>query len=232
MYCANPQGSVPGKWNGQDDPEANSKEIQRSYTPTSSDDDLGYVDFVIKIYKGGVIDRFPDGGKMSQYFGSLQVGDHIDLSGPFGLVEYKGKGLFTWKGKSFQSSKVGMIAGGTGISPMLQVIHAIFKDPHDTTQVSLLYANQTEEDILVRKELEQVAAKHPDRFHLWYTLDRPSDSWKYSSGFVNKDMIASHLPPPGDDTVVLLCGPPPMIKFACVPNLTDLGYNPASQITF
>jgi hypothetical protein len=41
-----------------------------------------------------------------------------------------------------------------------------------------------------------------ERFHLWYTLDRPSENWKYSSGFINKDMCASHLPPPGNDTML------------------------------
>ena len=44
---------------------------------------------------------------------------------------------------------------------MLQVINAIIKDPKDTTKISLLYANQTEEDILVRKELEEIEVKHP-----------------------------------------------------------------------
>ncbi|KAK2121024.1 NADH-cytochrome b5 reductase 3 [Saguinus oedipus] len=37
---------------------------------------------------------------------------------------------------------VGMIAGGTGITPMLQVIRAIMKDPDDHTVCHLLFANQ------------------------------------------------------------------------------------------
>lgn len=37
------------------------KEVQRSYTPVSSDDDKGFVDFVIKIYFKNVHPRFPDG---------------------------------------------------------------------------------------------------------------------------------------------------------------------------
>ncbi|RYH23433.1 hypothetical protein EON65_17770 [archaeon] len=37
------------------------KDVQRSYTPTSSDDDLGYVDFVIKVYYKNVHPKFPDG---------------------------------------------------------------------------------------------------------------------------------------------------------------------------
>ena len=232
VHIKNPKGIVEGKWNGQDDPEANSEEIQRSYTPTTSDDQLGHFDFVIKIYKGGIIERFPDGGKVSQYFGGLSVGDSINISGPFGLVEYKGKGLFTWKGKSFNCKQVAMIAGGTGITPMYQVINAILKDSEDSTNISLLYANQTEDDILLRDDLEKLANNFPDRFKIWYTLDRPGEGWKYSAGFVNKEMIADHLPPGGDETVVLMCGPPPMVKFACVPNLIELNYPSPSQITF
>lgn len=38
-------------------------------------------------------------------------------------------------------------------------------------QVSLLYANQCEDDILLREQLEELAAKHTN-FKLWYTLDR------------------------------------------------------------
>lgn len=32
---------------------------------------------------------------------------------------------------------------------------------------------QTEKDILLRAELEDIAKRHPDQFTLWYTLDRP-----------------------------------------------------------
>jgi hypothetical protein len=37
---------------------------------------------------------------------------------------------------------VGMIAGGTGITPMLQLVREVFKDPEDKTQLQLLFANQ------------------------------------------------------------------------------------------
>ena len=40
------------------------------------------------------------------------------------------------------ANKVGLIAGGTGITPMLQIVRAMIKDPEDTTEVSLLFANQ------------------------------------------------------------------------------------------
>ena len=63
--------------------------------------------------------------------------------------------------------------GGTGITPMLQLIRAVFRDHDDKTELSLLFANQSEDDILLRPELEQVQREFPDRFKLWYTVDRP-----------------------------------------------------------
>ncbi len=81
---------------------------------------------------------------------------------------------------------------------------------------------QTEEDILLRKELEQVARDHPDRFNLRFTLDRPApgkssvfvrvlnfalSDWKQSQGFISDQMIADHLPPPGDETAILVSLP-------------------------
>lgn len=232
VFCPNPKGKVPGQWNGREDSEADETEIMRAYTPTSSDDDLGHVDLVIKVYKSGVVDRFPDGGKMSQYFAGLKVGDLLDIQGPFGMIEYKGKGLFTYGRKELQKKHVGMMAGGTGITPMLQVLVAILKDKSDTTKCSMIFANKNESDILVRDTLEELQKKHPDRFKLHYTLDEPPADWKYSKGFINEEMIKEHIPPAGPDTVVLMCGPPPMVTFACKANLTKLGHGKADMLAF
>lgn len=204
--------------------------VIRPYTPVTSDDDKGYFDLVIKVYFKGVHPRFPDGGKMSQYLNDMKIGDKIQVRGPSGLLEYHGKGTFAIKPdkklppKKRTVKRVSMVAGGTGIAPMLQVIRDVLKKSDvDKTQVALLFANQTEEDILLRNELEELAKKHPDQFKVWYTLDRPADGWKYSSGFVNKDMIKEHLHEPSDDTLILLCGPPPMIKFVNT-QLDELNY--------
>jgi cytochrome-b5 reductase len=42
---------------------------------------------------------------------------------------------------TFRHEAVGLIAGGTGITPMYQLIKAIFKNPNDKTKVSLVYGN-------------------------------------------------------------------------------------------
>jgi len=212
--------------------------VVRPYTPTTCDEDLGHMDLVVKVYMANVHPKFPDGGKMTQYLENLPIGDTIDVRGPSGLLIYNGKGVFDIKedkkgpSKEVKVKQVSMIAGGTGITPMLQLVRAVFRDPEDDTCLSLLFANQTEEDILLRNELEEVQKKHPDRFKLWYTVDRPGEGWKYSSGFVNAEMIEKALFPPSGDNLVLLCGPPPMINFACNPNLDKLGYAPSNRFSY
>jgi len=213
--------------------------VIRPYTPISSDDDdEGYFDLVIKVYFKGVHPKFPDGGKMSQHLNNLRIGDTIDIRGPSGRFIYLGKGRFSIKpdNKSpavvHKVKKVGMIAGGTGITPMFQLIKHVLKDPTDKMELFLLFANQTEDDILLRKELEALASANGDKFKLWYTVDRPTKDWQYSSGFISTEMISEHLPPPSEEGFILMCGPPPMIKLACIPNLDTLGYNPALRFAY
>ncbi|XP_076009603.1 NADH-cytochrome b5 reductase 3 [Genypterus blacodes] len=214
------------------------KLVVRPYTPVSSDDDKGYVDLVVKVYFKDVHPKFPEGGKMSQYLESLKINETIDFRGPSGLLVYKGKGVFAIQAEkkapavTKTAKHVGMIAGGTGITPMLQLITAVMKDPRDQTVCYLLFANQSEKDILLRPELEEIQVNHPDRFKLWFTVDKAPEDWEYSQGFINEDMVADHLPPPGEDTLILMCGPPPMIQFACTPNLDKVGHSNSRRFIF
>uniref|UniRef100_A0A914ZJ24 NADH-cytochrome b5 reductase n=1 Tax=Parascaris univalens TaxID=6257 RepID=A0A914ZJ24_PARUN len=210
----------------------------RPYTPISSDDDCGFVELMVKVYFKNVHPKFPDGGKMSQYLDSLKIGDTIDFRGPSGLIIYEGKGYFAVKpSKTAEAVRrkfinVGMIAGGTGITPMLQIINAILKKEDDPTKISLLFANQQQDDILLRDRLDRLAEEHAERFHVWYTLDRPPSEWKYSTGYINEAVISEHLPVPNAETVILMCGPPPMVNFACVPNLDKLAYPSENRFIF
>mmetsp|Transcript_11788 Transcript_11788/g.13582 ORF Transcript_11788/g.13582 Transcript_11788/m.13582 type:complete len:320 (+) Transcript_11788:126-1085(+) len=223
LFAPNRDGVVQGEWNGRADSDKG-EVIERKYTPTTSNDEKGYFDLVVKIYKGGVVERFPDGGKMSQYLGSLKVGEQISISGPWGINEYIGNGEFAFMKKKTKFKHIGMIAGGTGITPMLQIIDAVLKNKSDATTLSLIFANKTVEDILLKDKLDMLSQQYPKRFRVHYTLDSPPADWKYSTGFVNADMIKENLPSASENSVVLLCGPPPMIKFACKPNLEKLGF--------
>ncbi|KZT74688.1 NADH-cytochrome b5 reductase [Daedalea quercina L-15889] len=186
--------------------EINGKDIMRSYTPTSSDDDLGHFDLLIKSYEKGNISR---------YVSLLKIGDKIRVKGP--------KGQFTYKPSTWRV--LGMIAGGTGITPMLQVVRAALKNPSDHTVLNLIYANVNYEDILLKKELDELAAKHPNRFKVFYVLNNPPEGWTGGVGFVSKDQVENWMPAPNphNDIKIMMCGPPPMMT-AMKKHLAELNY--------
>jgi cytochrome-b5 reductase len=112
---------------------------------------------------------------------------------------------------------------------MFQVIKYILADPSDTTEISLIFANVTADDILLKAELDELAAKHP-QFKVYYVLNNPPEGWTGGVGFVSKDMIKEKLPAPGADMKLLLCGPPPMIK-AMVQHTEELGFEKPNTIS-
>merc|ERR1712061_485477 len=107
------------------------------------------------------------------------------------------------------------MAGGSGVTPILQIVKFALRSPGDTTTFSLIYANKTEDDILVRDLLDDAAAASGGRFVVHYTLDFPPAGWTGKTGFITADMIKECLPGPSDDTLTLMCGPPPMVDLAC-----------------
>lgn len=170
---------------------------------------------------------------MSQHLESLKLGDSILMKGPKGHLDYRGRGQFTIRHKkdnvqTYRKKVLGMVAGGTGITPMLQVIRAIIKDPNDKTEMWLMFGNQTEEDILLRQELELIPK---DRLKLFYTLDRPPAGWNHGAGFITQDMCKQHLPPADKDTMIFMCGPPLMVK-AIQGHLLQLSYSEADFFAF
>ena len=66
---------------------------------------------------------------MSQYLDNMEIGDSIDVKGPFGDFVYSGRGHCSMHGKPRFVSEISMMAGGTGITPCYQVLTAILRDP-------------------------------------------------------------------------------------------------------
>jgi len=127
----------------------------------------------------------------------------VELKGPLPKLEYKA---------NFKK-EIAFVAGGTGVTPCLQVIEEILNNPNDKTKITLLFANSTEQDILLREKLNAFAAQH-ENFRVFYTVDHPSPKWRGYSGFVNKELLTRLLPDPkqGNDILVYVCGPPGFYK--------------------
>ncbi|KAI9716383.1 MAG: NADH-cytochrome b5 reductase [Chrysothrix sp. TS-e1954] len=180
--------------------EGQEKEVVRSYTPISSDEDRGYFDLIIKSYPQGNI---------SKHVGALKIGETMQVRGPKGAMVYSPNMV----------RHIGMIAGGTGITPMLQIVRAIVRGRarnggSDQTRVDLIFANVNHDDILLKDDLDQLA-REDDGFQVYYVLNNPPAGWTGGTGFVTPDMIKdsqAKFPSPAKDTKVLLCGPPPMVS--------------------
>ncbi|GMP98172.1 hypothetical protein CsSME_00046151 [Camellia sinensis var. sinensis] len=130
-------------------------EVIKPYTPTTLDSDVGSFELVIKMYPQG---------RMSHHFREMCVGDYLAVKGPKGRFKYQ----------PGQVRAFGMLAGGSGITPMFQVTRAILENPKDVTKVHLIYANVTFEDILLKEELDGLASNYPDRFKIYYVLNQVS----------------------------------------------------------
>ena len=154
--------------------------------------------------KRGLRPQSYEKGNISRYVSLLKIGDKIRVKGP--------KGQFTYKPNTWRA--LGMIAGGTGITPMLQVIRAALKDPKDNTALSLIYANVNFEDILLKKELDELAAAHPNRFKVYYVLNNPPEGWQGGVGFVSKDQVEKWMPGPSshNDVKIMMCGTCPCTR--------------------
>ncbi|KAG8629888.1 hypothetical protein KVT40_001507 [Elsinoe batatas] len=189
-----------------------SREVVRSYTPISSDNDTGYFDLLIKSYPTGNI---------SKHLTTLKVGDKMKVKGPKGAMVYTPNMV----------RHFGMIAGGTGITPMLQIIRAILRGRKsgDKTEVDLIFANVNEEDILLREDLDKLA-REDKNFRVHYVLNNPPEGWKGGVGFVTPEMIKTNLPAPAQDVKILICGPPPMVS-AMKKATESLGYTKARPVS-
>jgi len=183
----------------------NGRTVMRSYTPISEQDKKGSFDLLIKRYETGTI---------SPYVHALEPGSTLDIKGPTGTFNYV---LNKWK-------HVAMLAGGTGITPMLQVLRAIVGSSEEKAVVSLLYSNTTEDDILLKDVLDNLAQKHKERVNVHYTVSKPSSNQtSFYTGRITAEMVKSAFPKPEDGVLVMVCGPSGF-NTSAIEILETLGY--------
>lgn len=138
--------------------------VMRAYTPTSRPDQQGYFDLLIKSYEFG---------KLSPHLHSLRPGNSVEVRGPVGRFRYT-------PNKYVSPQSMGLVAGGTGLTPCLQVIRCVLegngggKQAEDRTCFTLLFQNRTEEDILLREELDGLEKRFPGRLRVIYFLSNPA----------------------------------------------------------
>mmetsp|Transcript_8571 Transcript_8571/g.10104 ORF Transcript_8571/g.10104 Transcript_8571/m.10104 type:complete len:311 (-) Transcript_8571:1382-2314(-) len=187
--------------------------VYREYTPITLDQfEKGYFELLIKRYPGGY---FSD-----RIFDKMKVGDCLEFYGPVVTLNYAAN----------VAKCIGMIAGGTGITPMYQVIRTVLKNPQDNTKIKLVYANKSTDDILLHDELRNLAETHPEQLEIRYVVEICDDN---AHDYLDNDMVEGRiqanslkdfLPGPMDDrTVIFVCGPDGMLEFLCGKGSKDGG---------
>ena len=79
--------------------------------------------------------------------------------------------------------------------------------------------------INIISEIVDLSKQYPDQFKITFLISRPEGDCGFETGRVTKDLIQKYLPKPGPKTIILICGPGPMVKQACLPNLESAGYH-------
>ncbi|MDQ7824017.1 MAG: ferric reductase-like transmembrane domain-containing protein [Candidatus Eremiobacteraeota bacterium] len=127
---------------------------------------------------------------------SLPPGMKVCIDGPHGV--------FT--ADTLITSKVLLVAGGIGITPLRGLAEAFLREGKEVT---LLYSTRAKNGIVFKEELDELAKAHRT-FSLHYIVsDDPS--WEGEKGRIDSEKIKRLVKdPPEHDAYV--CGPPPMMK--------------------
>ena len=126
-------------------------------------------------------------------------------------MEYHGRGKLTLVDgdtgelKSKSVKRMGMISGGTGVTPMYQLTQAVEEDPIDFTGLSLLSFYQSPIDALLEEDL----ARQEQAGILSYfpVVESPDEMWVHGEGKVRRELIESFMPHPEDtEGLILISG--------------------------
>jgi ferredoxin-NADP reductase len=146
----------------------------------------------------------------------LAPGDVIELRGPIG-------GYFTWR--PGEASPVMLIAGGSGIVPLMAILRTR-AGAGDRTPTRLLFSSRTAGDVIYREELERLA-RAGDGAEVVHTLTRaqPPD-WTGERGRIDQAMLRKHCWSATEKPLAFVCGPTPFVE-AVANALVALDYPPA-----
>jgi len=182
--------------------------IVRSYSPISRPSAVGHVDFLIKCD--------PSSGVMTHYLVNLKPRTIMEIAGPI-----DGPNIDISAGSPLK--QLGLICGGTGISPMAQILREVFFRGRNDLPIRMIYACPRPDVFPFYELLHHKAASHHN-FKLTCTVDGTGGlPWEENVGFVTPDLIKASMFPPGPDLLIVLCGPPPMCR-AVKRALATVGY--------
>jgi predicted ferric reductase len=100
-----------------------------------------------------------------------------------------------------------LVAGGIGITPCMSVLRTA-SDRGEQRPYVLVYANRALEDATFHDELQRLRADLD--LAVVYVLSRPAAGWTGERGYVDRALLARHLPDDVRAWDFFICGPPLM----------------------
>lgn len=166
---------------------------QRKYTPTKTKN--GEFELVVKVY--------PE-GKLSPYLNDMKIGDTLFISGPTGRHTYNGNGAFSSANKTILTNNILFICAGSGITPIYTILDQIANSDKDIIYTKLLFVNKTENDIILRNELDDMSSRNANMKN-YYSLTQSDDEW---SGLIGRPSVAmiSDIASEQRNEIVIVCG--------------------------
>jgi len=168
--------------------DINGEPLTRSYSLSSAPG----VDSEFQV----TVKRVP-GGKGSNFLcDKVQVGDQLRVAPPSGhFFKYQS-----------DTSHFVLFAGGSGITPLYSILkYVLTKIPE--AQVTLIYANRSEDQIIYKEELKSWAKEHSSRFQIHHLLSQPTAAWEAPTSKITADWIQSFSKSLKPKTEIYICGP-------------------------
>ena len=133
---------------------------------------------------------------------ALRAGDEIEVLPPAGRF---GPAL-----DPAQSRRYGLVAAGSGITPVLSIAASVL-DVEPGSDVVLLYGNRRQRQVMFLEELSDLKDRHPARLQVLHVLSQEEQESELLSGRIDAErlqrLFAAGLLPVDDVDVWYLCGP-------------------------
>jgi ferredoxin-NADP reductase len=159
------------------------------------------------------VDKLPDGEVSPYLVNEVIVGDQIELRGPLG-------GWFVWRPE--QTEPVQLIAGGSGVVPLMAMIRA-HEAAGSAAEFRLLYSVREPDDVFFAEELKALE-KSPNLQIAWVYTRKVPDGWPRPAGRVNRAILVESAIPVREDPSVFVCGPTGFVE-AVADILVDMGHS-------
>jgi len=166
-----------------------------------------YLDFAIKRC-----------GMLTDALHEAAPGQQVGLRGPYGN---------TFPTEAAKGKHMIFIGGGIGLAPVRSFIRYVFANRADYGKVDIVYGARTPGDLCFKEDLFENWPQQPDT-SVHITVDNGDADWKGNVGFVPAFVESLGFVP--ENAMVVLCGPPIMIKFTLA-GLSKLGFADHQVIT-